>query len=227
MPSTQTYLADFPCVRRMDPNTYCSLSTKTTYTWKLFLTDPTLTSALHNYSATHTFFRKLGHQLKVQILDNETSESLFTYFDSQHIAYQPVPPNQKRANAAERSIQTFRRHFLSLLATTHPSRPINHWPALLPQAELTLNLLRPAPTFQLSLPTTASIAHPTTFSHTRSHHAAPSSYSTTLVRKLGTTLDLSASISDQHSNTIALTTVLFLTPTPTGCVITSSYIRHL
>jgi hypothetical protein len=76
-------------------------------------------------------------------LDNETSESLFTYFDTQHIAYQSVPPNQKRANAAERSIQTLRRHFLSLLATTHPSFPINLWPALLPQTELTLNLLRP------------------------------------------------------------------------------------
>jgi hypothetical protein len=94
--------------------------------------------------ATHTFFRKLGHQSKVQILDNEASDSLLTYFETQHIAYQPVPPNQKRANAAERSIQTFRRQFISLLATTHPSFPINHWPALLFQAELTLNLQRPS-----------------------------------------------------------------------------------
>jgi hypothetical protein len=63
------------------------------------------------YTATHTFFRKLGHQVKVQILDNETSASLFTYFDDQRIAYQLVPPHQKRTNAAERAIQTFRRHF--------------------------------------------------------------------------------------------------------------------
>jgi hypothetical protein len=79
------------------------------------------------YATTHTFLRKLGHQLKVQILDNEASDSLLTHFETQHIACQPVPPNQKRANAAERSIQTFRRHFLSLLATNNSSL-ISHQP---------------------------------------------------------------------------------------------------
>jgi hypothetical protein len=142
MQSTQTYLGRFP-VRTKDGSEYLLLSVYKNYIHVETLPDRSSPHLCAAYSATHTFFRKLGHQLKVQILDNETSESFLTYFDSQHIAYQPVPPNQKRANAAERSIQTFCRHFLSLLATTHPSFPINHWPALLPQAELTLNLLRP------------------------------------------------------------------------------------
>ncbi len=132
----------FP-VRAKNRSEYLLLSVYKNYIHVETLPDRSSTHLCAAYSATHTFFRKLGHQLKVQILDDETSESLFTYFDTQNIAYQPVPPNQKRANAAERSIQTFRRHFLSILATTHPSFPINHWPALLPQAELTLNLLRP------------------------------------------------------------------------------------
>jgi hypothetical protein len=133
----------FP-VRAKDGSEYLLLSVYKNYIHVETLPDRSSPHLCAAYSATHTFFRKLGHQLTVQILDNETSESLFTYFDTQHIAYQPVPPNQKRANAAERSIQTFRRHFLSLLATTHPSFPINqHWPALLPQAELKLNLQRP------------------------------------------------------------------------------------
>jgi hypothetical protein len=132
----------FP-VRAKDGSEYLLLSVYKNYIHVETLPDRPSPHLCAAYAATHTFFRNLGHQLEVQILDNETSESLFTYFDSQHIAYLPVPPNQKRANAAERSIQTFRRHFLSLLATTHPSFPINHWPTLLPQAELTLNLQRP------------------------------------------------------------------------------------
>ncbi len=92
------------------------------------------------YSTTHMFFRKHGHHIRAQILDNETSPALLSYFESQSILYQLVPPVQKRTNTARRAIQTFRRHFLSLLATTHPSFPINHWPALLPQAELTVRV---------------------------------------------------------------------------------------
>ena len=112
----------FP-VRAKNGSEYLLLSVYKNYIHVETLPDRSSTHLCAAYSATHTFFRKLGHQLKIQILDNETSESLFTYFDTQHIAYQPVPPNQKRANAAERSIQTFRRHFLSILATLIPHSP--------------------------------------------------------------------------------------------------------
>jgi hypothetical protein len=59
------------------------------------------------------------------------------------MAYHLVPPDNKRTNTAERAIQTFKRHFVSVLASTHPAFPINHWPELLPQAEMTLNMMRP------------------------------------------------------------------------------------
>ena len=45
-------------------------------------------------------------------------------------------------NTAERAIQTFNAHFLSILAEVDPNFPKNRWDLLLPQAELTLNLLR-------------------------------------------------------------------------------------
>ena len=45
-------------------------------------------------------------------------------------------------NAAERAIGTFKSHFIAGLATTDPKFPIRLWDQLLPQAELTLNLLR-------------------------------------------------------------------------------------
>ena len=47
-------------------------------------------------------------------------------------------------HAAERAIRTFKAHFLSILAGVAQGFPRNLWDLLLPQAELTLNLLRQA-----------------------------------------------------------------------------------
>ena len=41
-------------------------------------------------------------------------------------------------------IQMFKNHFLSVLATCDAEFPIVEWDCLLPQAEMTLNMLRPA-----------------------------------------------------------------------------------
>ena len=45
-------------------------------------------------------------------------------------------------NAAERAIRTFKNHFIAGLCSTDPSFPVYLWDELLPQALLTLNLLR-------------------------------------------------------------------------------------
>lgn len=58
------------------------------------------------------------------------------------VSYQLVPPYCKRANAAERAIQTFKAHSKSGLALLDPEFPVREWDRLLQQAELTLNLLR-------------------------------------------------------------------------------------
>ena len=47
-----------------------------------------------------------------------------------------------RRNAAERAIQTCKDHFLVCLANVDPEFPITEWDRLLPQASITLNLLR-------------------------------------------------------------------------------------
>ena len=56
--------------------------------------------------------------------------------------YQLAPPHQHRQNAAETAVKTVKKHLLSGLATCHKEFPITEWDRLLPQAELTLNLLR-------------------------------------------------------------------------------------
>ena len=53
-----------------------------------------------------------------------------------------MPPHAHRRNAAERAIRTFKNHFIAGLASTDPTFPLYLWSALVPQAVLTLNLLR-------------------------------------------------------------------------------------
>ena len=55
-----------------------------------------------------------------------------------------MPPHIHQHNSAERAIQTFINHFIAGLASTDPNFPLSNWCRLLPQAELTLNLLRPS-----------------------------------------------------------------------------------
>ena len=57
---------------------------------------------------------------------------------------QLVPPNTHRRNSADHAIRMFNAHFLSILAGVTPYFPRNLWDLLLPQTELTLNLLRQA-----------------------------------------------------------------------------------
>jgi hypothetical protein len=83
-----------------------------------------------------------GLRPKFQTLDNECSTILKQYLTQQNIAYQMVPPGIHRANAAERAIRTFKNHFISGLCTTDPNFPMHLWDRLIPQALLTLNLLR-------------------------------------------------------------------------------------
>ena len=83
--------------------------------------------------------------VNLQILDNEASKEYKTIIkDKWNIKYQLVPSHIHCQNAAERAIPTFKAHFLSTLAGVADDFPRRHWDQLLPQAELTLNLLRQA-----------------------------------------------------------------------------------
>ena len=52
------------------------------------------------------------------------------------------PPDTHRSNIAEGAIQTFKNHFISILSSIDKSFLIKLWDRLIPQAVLTLNLLR-------------------------------------------------------------------------------------
>ena len=53
-----------------------------------------------------------GHNVDVQILDNEVSADFKkTIVKDWYATYQLVPPNLHRRNVAERAIRTFKAHF--------------------------------------------------------------------------------------------------------------------
>lgn len=94
------------------------------------------------WQTLHTKLTQHGHKIKNFILDNEFSHDLRQALTKNKINFQLVPPNVHRRNAAERAIRTFKAHFLAGLATCDPDFPITEWDRLLPQAEMTLNMLR-------------------------------------------------------------------------------------
>jgi hypothetical protein len=94
------------------------------------------------YDSIHQVLTVKGFKPKLQTLDNEASAALKNLFTVNDIAYQLVPPHCHRRNAAERAIRTFKEHFVAGISSVDPSFPMHLWDRILPQAEITLNLLR-------------------------------------------------------------------------------------
>jgi hypothetical protein len=83
-----------------------------------------------------------GLKPHLQRLDNEASLTLRNYLTKQGINYQLAPPHIHRRNNAEQAIHTFKNHFIAGLCSVDPTFPLKLWDKLLPQATITLNLLR-------------------------------------------------------------------------------------
>ena len=63
-----------------------------------------------------------GHQVDVQILDNEVSADFkISIVDYWGDSYQLVPPNLHKSNIAERAIRILKAHFLSVVAGVDPA----------------------------------------------------------------------------------------------------------
>ena len=86
--------------------------------------------------------RAAGLGLKLHILDNECSAAFKQLIATNNMTHELVPPGNHRRNQAERAIQTFKAHFISILAGVDDKFPLSLWCHLLEPAELTLNLLR-------------------------------------------------------------------------------------
>ena len=89
--------------------------------------------------------KRAGIKPKKHVMDNEVSDSMKDMIrDDYEMELELVPPGCHRRNAAEVAIRNFKAHFLSILAGTADDFLLALWDRLLPQAEITLNLLRQA-----------------------------------------------------------------------------------
>ncbi len=79
---------------------------------------------------------------KKHVLDNEVSENMKNHIrDMCKLDMKLVPPGCHRCNAAKVAIRNFKAHFLSILAGVADDFPPNLWDQLLPQTEITINLI--------------------------------------------------------------------------------------
>ena len=83
-----------------------------------------------------------GISPNLHVLDNECSQEYKDSIKENGMKYQLVPPHDHRRNIAEKAIQVFKDHFVTVLCGTAVNFPMQLWCRLLGQAEHQLNMLR-------------------------------------------------------------------------------------
>jgi hypothetical protein len=97
---------------------------------------------LKAYGGVHQELTSKGFKPKLQTLENEASTELKSYFKEDDVEDQLVPPHCHRHNVAENVIRTFKDNFGLGMASAYHDFPLHLWDRILPQAEITLDLLR-------------------------------------------------------------------------------------
>jgi hypothetical protein len=78
-------------------------------------------------------------------MDNQASQIIKKILTPRQSKQMLVKPHSYWVNAAERTIQTFKAHIISNLATMDSKFPLQLWDHLTPKVENTLNMLCPLP----------------------------------------------------------------------------------
>ena len=112
--------------------------------WGIPLKSCTASDLSNAWLTAFNMYKEHGETPNIHILDNECLAEMKVMFDKEGITYQLVPPHIHRRNAAERAIRTYKNHFIAGLYTCDPRFPSREWDRLLPQCNITLNLLRSA-----------------------------------------------------------------------------------
>jgi hypothetical protein len=97
--------------------------------------------------------------LKHHRLDNEASTAFKECIRDNGMTHKLVFPGNHRRNLAERAIQTFKHHFISILSRVDNKFPLSLWCHLLSPAELTVTLLRQSNIAQKYWPMPTSMAN--------------------------------------------------------------------
>ena len=90
----------------------------------------------------HETLKRGGCQPKYHRKDNECPQLVKDYFNQEEINYQLAPPGEHRTNAAKRAIRTAKNHLKAGWWAMDKDFPMHLWDQTIPQAEISLNLLR-------------------------------------------------------------------------------------
>ena len=94
------------------------------------------------YKKNFEMLEKKGFKVKLNVMDNQATKYIKQFLTEQECKLQLVEPNNKRLNASERAIQTWKDAFIAALATTDADFPLQLWDRLAPQVQDCLNLMR-------------------------------------------------------------------------------------
>jgi hypothetical protein len=95
------------------------------------------------YNALLLRLKRAGIVPKKHVIDNEVSENMKNHIrNTCKFKMELVPPGCHQRNAAEVAIRNFKAHFLSVLAGAADDFPPSLWNRLLPQTEITINLIQ-------------------------------------------------------------------------------------
>lgn len=114
------------------------------YTHLQLLRTRTASDYVAAHKRAHAFFLSKGVRIEFSRIDNESSKELEAWGATQSppVKMQYVPPHVHRGNRSEKEVGSVKNHLISMINTAHPEYPLRGWAHLIPQAEITLNLLR-------------------------------------------------------------------------------------
>ena len=94
------------------------------------------------YKKNFDMLEKKGFKVKMNVMDNQATKYIKKFLTEKECELQLVEPHNKRMNAAERAIQTWKDAFIAALATTDVDFPLQLWDRLTSQVQDCVNLMR-------------------------------------------------------------------------------------
>jgi hypothetical protein len=83
-----------------------------------------------------------GFKVKLNVMDNQATKYIKKILTDEVCKLQLVEPHNKRLNASERAIQTWKDAFILALATIDSEFPFQLWDRLTQQVQDCVNLMR-------------------------------------------------------------------------------------
>ena len=94
------------------------------------------------YQEVYDWCQARGFKPILHRLDNETSQEVEEFVQSQHANLQYSAPG-RHCRPAENAVQTYKSCFKSVTASLPPEFPISQWCRLIDQVNLAVNIVRP------------------------------------------------------------------------------------